>query len=191
MFVFKKKYFLIIENTKEINLCNIKKRNKFIIIYRNTVKLEKISTLKNFRRNCKAKNIKFFVANDISLALKLSSDGIYLSAKNSDYKYLNYRRKKFGVIGSAHNNMEIELKKKQGCDYVLLSRLFRVSYKPKMECLGIYKFNNLASNNKAMIVPLGGINLKNLNRLKDVKSETLAIFSEIKKKPAKIFSRLF
>ena len=50
-----------------------------------------------------------------------------------------------------------------------------------MECLGIYKFNNLASNNKAIIVPLGGINLKNLNRLKDVRSETLAIFSEIKK----------
>ena len=36
MFALKKKYFLIIENTKDIDLCTIKRINKFIIIYRNT-----------------------------------------------------------------------------------------------------------------------------------------------------------
>jgi len=35
MFVIKNKYFLIIENIKDINLENIKIRNKFFIIYRN------------------------------------------------------------------------------------------------------------------------------------------------------------
>ena len=40
MFAFKKKYFLIIENIKDIDLKNIKKRNKFIIIYRNNKKIE-------------------------------------------------------------------------------------------------------------------------------------------------------
>ena len=41
MFILKKKYFLIIESIKDINLKNIKKRNKFIIIYRN-LKIRKI-----------------------------------------------------------------------------------------------------------------------------------------------------
>ena len=41
MFVLKKKYYLIIENIKDINLKNIKKRDKFAVIYRNNRILEK------------------------------------------------------------------------------------------------------------------------------------------------------
>ena len=40
------------------------------------------------------------------------------------------------------------------------------------------------------LIPLGGIKLVNLNKVKLIKSEGIAIMSEIKKKPA-IFSRLF
>ena len=40
MFAYKNKYFLIIENIKDIDLRNIKIRNKFIIIYRNNNKKE-------------------------------------------------------------------------------------------------------------------------------------------------------
>ena len=46
MFAFKKKYFLIIENTKDIDLKKIKKRGKFVIIYRNARITEKINSLK-------------------------------------------------------------------------------------------------------------------------------------------------
>ena len=35
MFAYKNKYFLLIENIKDIELNNIKLTNKFIIIYRN------------------------------------------------------------------------------------------------------------------------------------------------------------
>jgi hypothetical protein len=37
MFTHKKKYFLLIESIKDINLKNIKIRNKFSIIYRNKI----------------------------------------------------------------------------------------------------------------------------------------------------------
>ena len=43
MFILKKKYFLIIENIKDIDLKNIKIRNKFSIIYRNKKKIDKFS----------------------------------------------------------------------------------------------------------------------------------------------------
>ena len=42
MFAFKKKYFLIIQNIKDINLNNIKKNNKFVIILRNQKSSQKI-----------------------------------------------------------------------------------------------------------------------------------------------------
>ena len=43
MFAFKKNYFLLIESTKDLDLKKIKKRSKFIIIYRNNSKKEEIS----------------------------------------------------------------------------------------------------------------------------------------------------
>ena len=41
------------------------------------------------------KLIKFFVANDLKLAVKLNADGIYLSSKNNDFKPLNIKKDNF------------------------------------------------------------------------------------------------
>ena len=111
MFAFKKKYFLIIENIKDINLRKIKMYNKFIIIYRNKGLTENIDNLIKFRKTCKLKRIRFYIANDLKLATITNADGIYLSAFNKTFKSLNLRKKNFNIIGSAHNVKEIELKK--------------------------------------------------------------------------------
>ena len=51
MFAFKKKYFLIIESIKDIDLRNIKKNNKLTIIYRNYNKNDdKIKLKKNLEK---------------------------------------------------------------------------------------------------------------------------------------------
>ena len=190
MFALKKKYFLIIESIKDINLKNIKKRNKFVVIYRNHKNLEKKQEIFKFRKLCKLKSIDFYVANNIYLAKNLNADGLYLSAFNKSYKALSVKRSNFKLIGSAHNKKEIFLKIKQGCESVLLSKLFLVDYDKKSNFLGIIKFNNFLNFNKKLI-PLGGIGLNNLSQLKNINCEGIALMSEIKKKPTKIFSRLF
>ena len=189
MIILKKKYFLIIESIKDVNLKNIKKRNKFVIIYRNNRKLEKIEELLKFRRNCKSKSIKFFIANNINLAVKLDSDGIYLSAFNKSFKPLYLKKMNFKIIGSAHNYKEILMKVHQGCKIIIFSKLFKVNYDKTSSCLGVTKFNNFLMVYDKLI-PLGGINSKNLIRLNMVRSKGFALMSEIKKKPA-ITSRLF
>tara|TARA_Y100000591_G_scaffold330345_1_gene361143 strand:+ start:1009 stop:1584 length:576 start_codon:yes stop_codon:yes gene_type:complete len=191
MFIYKKKYFLIIENINDINLSNIKRYNKFLIIYRNNKKNENIQDLFNFRRKCRLKLINFFVANDLKMAIKLNADGIYLSSNNREFKPLNIRKNNFDIIGSAHNSKEIYLKKKQNCRYILLSKLFTVDYDKEASTLGLIKFNKYAQNFRNQLVPLGGIKLTNLNALKNIKSEGFAILSELKKKPVKIINRLF
>ena len=189
MFAFKNKYFFIIESIKDIDLRKIKKRNKFVIIYRYIEKQDKIFEIRSFRKQCKSRNIKFFVANNLKLAKKLSSDGIYLSAKNREFKYL-YLKKNFSLIGGAHNLKEINLKIMQGCKKIVYARLFKVTYKPQMNYLGVIKFNYLSTNTGKKIIPLGGISYGNLNKLKLIKCDAFAVMSEIKKKPA-IIGRLF
>ena len=65
-----------------------------------------------------------------------------------------------------------------------------VDYKKDTNYLEINKFNNYFSKYPELI-PLGGIKVSNLNKLKLIKSDGFAILSEIKKKPANIINRLF
>ena len=191
MFIIKKKYFLIIENINDINLSNIKRYNKFLIIYRNNKNIVNIKDLLSFRKKCRLKFIRFYVANNLKLAIKLNADGIYLSSNNNDFKPLNIKKNDFDIMGSAHNFKEINLKKKQNCKYIFLSKLFTVDYDKKSTTLGSVKFNKYTLYSKSKIIPLGGIKLSNLNRLKFINSEGFAVLSEVKKKPVKIINRLF
>ena len=190
MFISKKKYFLIIESIKDIQLSNIKKSDKINIIYRNKNIGDNISELSNFRKICKIKKIKLFIANNTDLCKFLKADGIYISARNFNLNFRRYKNFNFSIIGSAHNRKEILIKKYQGCSEIIFSRLFKTSYKFKKDYLDIVKFNllNLSNNNK--LIPLGGIRLANLNKLKMSNCSGFVIFSEVKKKPA-IIDRLF
>jgi len=190
MFLLKDKYYFIIESTKDINLKNIKKRNKFVIVYRNANNVEHRTHLIKFRKECKIKSIDFYVANNINLAIDLDSDGLYLSSYNKSFKSLSLKKSNFHIIGSAHSPREIFMKVKQGCKEILFSKLFLVNYDKKSSFHGVIKFNNYLKLNKYLI-PLGGINHKNLNSLNSIKCMGLALMSEIKKKPTKIISRLF
>ena len=190
MFISKKKYFLIIESIKDIQLSNIKKTDKINIIYRNKNIEDNISELSNFRKTCKMKRIKLFIANNINLCRLLKADGIYISASNFSLNLRRYKNLNFHIIGSAHSRKEILIKKNQGCSEIIFSRLFKTSYKFKKDYLGIVKFNLLNKCNNNKLIPLGGIRLTNLNKLKMLSCTSFVIFSEIKKKPA-IIDRLF
>ena len=191
MYAFKKKYFLIIESIKDLDLRNIKIHNKFNVIYRNFNKSENIDGIKKFRNQCKLKQIKFFIANDTKLAVAVKADGLYISAFDKNLKSLHYIKSNFSIIGSAHNMKEIKLKILQGCNYILLSKLFKVDYDDKAPHLGIIKFNIFSNKISKNLVALGGIKIEKLNYLKDINCKSIAILSELKKKPANIVNRLF
>ena len=190
MFVLQNKYFLLIESIKDLDIKNIKLINKYIIIYRNTNKIENLNELINFRRLCRSKKIAFFVSNNERLASTLKADGLYISAHNINLRLAKLKMSNFQIIGSAHNLKELNIKKLQRCSTIVYSRLFKVSYDHKKGYLGVVKFNLLKLSRKEDLVPLGGINLSNLNKLKTVNSKSFAMLSEVKKKPA-IASRLF
>ena len=118
-----KYYFINKFDTNNIN----KQDKQTIIIYRNYssgVLNEK--TIIKIKKYCKKKLIKFYLSNNIKLALKLGLDGAYIPAFNSNLKHLAYSYKKnFVIIGSAHNLKEIRIKEKQNVKKIVLSSLFK------------------------------------------------------------------
>ena len=186
MFIIKNNYYLYIENTKDININDIKKNKKISIVYRNNKNPEIVENLVIFRKKCALKNFKLYIANNYRLAIACKANGLYCSSYNKS-RFPNH---KLEIIGSAHNFKEIYQKLKQGCKTVILSRLFKTSYKNKKNYYGIVKFNLITKNYSVKIVPLGGINRFNLLKLNMINSKSLALLSEVKKKPV-IANRLF
>ncbi len=103
------------------------------------------------------------MANNIKLATKLDLDGAYIPSFNKKMGHLSYSyKKKFMIIGSAHNNKEIKIKELQNVDVIFISSLF----KNNKNYLGINKFKLLSNLTKKKIVALGGITNKNKKKLK-------------------------
>ena len=141
-----------------------KQDKKTIIIFRNynqDIDEKLILTIKNY---CKKKGNKFLISNNIKLAIKLNLDGAYIPSFNHDKKHLSYSfKKKFILLGSAHNIFEIKIKEKQNISKIFLSPLFKTA--KKKENLGIYKFMKLARETKKTVVCLGGVNKNNLKKI--------------------------
>ena len=115
------------------------------------------------KKYCKKKGVKFYVSNNIQLAIRLDLDGAYIPSFNKNFKHLSYSlKKKFKIVGSAHNLKEIRVKEIQKVDKVFLSSVF----KKNKNYLGINKFKLLSNFTQKEVVVLGGISKKNLRKLK-------------------------
>ena len=144
----------------------IKKKIKNLgIIYRNYSKPINENNLVKFKKFCQKNKFKFYLANQLKLAVKFNLNGVYLPSFNKKTKvYKSTISKNFKVLGSAHNNIEINNKINQGCEVIFLSPLFK--NKKSHKFLDVAKFNLLTLNYNVKFIALGGINEKNIKKFK-------------------------
>ena len=158
--MFRKYYFINKLETKNID----KLDKQTIIIYRDySAKLLNKELILKIKNYCKKKSIRFYLSNNVKLAIKLDLDGVYLPSFNSNFNHLSFSLKNnFTIIGSAHNLKEIKIKQIQKVEKIFISSLF----KKNKNYLGINKFKLLAKQTSKKVVVLGGISQENLKKLK-------------------------
>ena len=163
-----KYYFINNFDTNNID----KQDNQTIIIYRNYSLTNKNDDfIFKIKKYCKKKKIKFYLSNNIKLAIKLDLDGAYIPSFNKDTKHLSYSyKKKFNIVGSAHNLKEIRIKEKQNVKEIIISSLF----KKNKNFLGMNKYKLLGNLTQKNVVALGGISRKNLKKIKLLKNSNFA-----------------
>jgi len=158
-------YFFFVKNFKKEHIRKLDK--KIAIIYRNYSIINNIKTILEIKKICKENGRKFYLSNNLKLAITLDLDGVYLPSFNKKLNVVQINiKKKFIIIGSAHSVDEIKIKERQGVKLIFLSPLFKTNKKTKY--LNPVKFNYLASKTPKKIIALGGITSKNLNKLKMV-----------------------
>ena len=153
-----KYYFINKFDTKYLD----KQSANTAIIYRNYKKKIDINLIIKIKKYCKKKKFKFFLSNNIKLAIYLNLDGAYIPSFNKNISHLSYAIKKnFFLIGSAHNIKEIKIKELQSVKIIFLSSIF----KKNKNYLGINRFKIISNFTKKKIIALGGISKKNIKLL--------------------------
>ena len=180
------KYFLFVDKYEK----NIFKNDitNLGIIYRNYSKKQNKNDIYRLKLYCNKKKYKFYISNNLKLAIKFKTDGIYIPSFNKKI-ILNKAslNKNFKIIGSAHNQIEIKKKIDQGCEAIFLSPIFKVQKNKRH--LGICKFNLLTLKHKKRFIALGGIRKKNINYLKMLNVHGMAGINYLKKNRPKNLGR--
>jgi thiamine-phosphate pyrophosphorylase len=183
-------YFFTTYISEEI-IKNVLKFKNIAIIYDNKYIINENNFLeiKNF---CKINNIKFFIVDNLKLAIKYKLDGLIISHDNKrTYLNVSSYKKNFKIIGKVHSQNEYFCKIRQNCSAVLLSPIFQNLKYNTSKILTIGKFNQISKNWKIDVYALGGINFENIKKIKMTKSKGVGFISLISnlkiKKPVLFF----
>ena len=172
------KYYCFIDKNPS-QLLNVVPKNT-TLIYRNYQNKLNINSLIDLKNICRNKKIKFYISNNIKLAIKLDLDGAYIPAFNKSFSHNSYTLKKnFKLIGSAHNLAEIKIKEKQNVSSIFISSIFKNNKSNNF--LGIYRFFKLMKLTTKNVVCLGGINENNIKKIKLLKLNEIASISMFKR----------
>ena len=186
--IFYKHYVFLEEINNQIKKNLLKFININIIINIDRTSEKDLNNIKLIVNFAKKNRIPFFFKNSFQKCIKYKSDGIFIDSFNKKIIKPIKLKKKFEIIGLAHNQVEYSTKLIQKCSLIMLSPLFYNEKYSKNKILNILKFNLIKQNWKIKTCPLGGINSKNFNLVKLTSNKIAAfkgfIYNNEIKKPA-------
>jgi thiamine-phosphate pyrophosphorylase len=169
------KNYIFLEKINDLikeNLLKFSNINIIIDINHNEIKKsENALSIISFARKNK---IPFLIKNNFQECIKYKADGILIESQNKrNIKPLLLKRK-FNIIGKAHNQLEYLQKVNQSCSLIMLSPLFYNKKYSKNKIFDILKFNNFSLNQQIPICALGGINFQTLKKIRLLKTTNIS-----------------
>ena len=168
------KYFVFLDNLEKIIESRILKL-KFINIIIESKRNNKPKDFLQIVKFCKKNKIPFYFTDNYQLCTKHSANGIFLNANNKSLIKPLSLKKKFKIIGKAHNQLEYFIKANQSCSLIMLSPLFYNNKYTINKILNPLKFNLISKDWKIKISALGGINESNLKKIFLTRAITIGV----------------
>ena len=161
------KYYIFLNHIDN----NIKKKilklnNIHIIININKTNNNNLKMQFSIIEFAKKNKIPFLIKNSFINCIKYKADGIFIESQNKNVLKPIMLKKKFIIIGSAHNQIEYTQKLKQKCSFLMLSPLFYNEKYSKNKILSPLKFNLISKNWNIKLLALGGVFSNNKNKKK-------------------------
>ena len=177
------KQYVFIESLNNVikkNIIALKDINIIIDINHNEKQdIQSELAIVNFAKKYK---VPYLIKNSYKKAIKYKANGVFIDSKNKNIiKPLSFK-KKFLILGSAHNQLEYHSKLKQNCSGIFLSPIFKNKKYKDNKILSVIKFNLISKywNNK--IYALGGINSNTIKMINMTRSSGIGFKSYVNQK---------
>ena len=143
---------------------------------------EFISIAKEVKKVCQNYHIPFIINDNLEVALAINSDGIHIGQNDIPASIV---RKQIGpnkILGvSVHNLKEAFQAKIDGADYVGVGAIFSTETKNDATNVTLDSLKKICDNIDLPVVAIGGINLDNISKLKNINIAGIAVVSAIMK----------
>ena len=177
------KYYIFVNELNETIKKNILKiSNPNLILNFKIFEESSLILAKNIIKFCKNHYIPFYILDDVKIAKQLNADGVFISAANKKIGLSLFSNIKFKLIGSAHNQLEYFIKKKQSCKTIMLSPIFYNKKYSVNKILNLIKFNLISLDWKIDLCALGGLAEENIGKIKMTKAKAVGIKSLVNKR---------
>jgi thiamine-phosphate pyrophosphorylase len=177
------KHYIFLDQINNSIKKKIEKINQVsIIIETNQNKSTNIINEISIIRFAKKNNIPFYLKNNFLKCIKNNANGIFIDSKTTTRIRPILLKKKFAIIGSAHNQLEYAQKISQHCSLIMLSPIFQNKKYTINAILNVVKFNCISLNWHVEICALGGLNSKNIRKIKLTKAKAIGFKSLILEK---------
>ena len=125
-------------------------------------------------------HIPFIINDNVEIALAVDADGVHVGQKDMQ---ANMVRKKLGenkIIGVSVQTLEQALSaEKNGADYLGVGAVFSTSTKQDASEVSFETLQNICKAVSIPVVAIGGINIKNIAKLKNSGIDGVAVVSAI------------
>ena len=142
--------------------------------------LEFYNISKKVKEICSKYNVPLIINDRIDIALAIDADGVHIGQSDMPIKIA---RKLIGndkILGiSAHNLEEATDAEENGADYLGVGAIFSTSTKKDANDVSIDTLKEISSNVDIPTVAIGGINLDNVEKLKDTNISGISVVSAI------------
>lgn len=132
------------------------------------------------RELTKKYGIRFIINDRVDIALLCDADGVHVGQSDIDAKSV---RKLIGdnkIIGVSVRNIDEAFKaSSDGADYIGVGAMFSTATKSDAKLVTVDDAKLIKENVNIPCVLIGGINLKTIDRLKEIKADGYAIVSAI------------
>lgn len=138
--------------------------------------LEKAMNLRTLTRKY---NVKFIINDRVDIALLCDADGVHIGQSDLPADKV---RELIGdkILGVSARTLEEAIKaKNDGATYLGVGAVFSTSTKLDAKSVSIENLKSIANSVDLPVVAIGGINLENMDKLKDTKINGYALVSAL------------
>ena len=131
---------------------------------------------------CKKYNVPFVINDNVDIAIKMDADGVHVGQSDIDAKSARKLIGEGKILGvSARTLQEAKRAKEDGADYIGIGAMFSTSTKLDAKSVSFETLKEIKDNVDIPFVLIGGINLGNVEKLKQFNPDGYVIISAILK----------